>query len=48
MTQDIINLSKMWARKAWAALTHTPPPLPPRPQLAGRRGYGDGPVKPPE
>jgi hypothetical protein len=49
MTQDILNLLKAKVRKVWAAWTLAPAPsLPQRPQLDGRRGYGDGADKRPD
>ncbi len=47
MAQDIFNLLKTLARKVRGALTLAPAPAP-RPQLAGRRGYGDGGIKQPD
>lgn len=47
MVQDLIRLAKEMARKAREAFAPTPPPAP-RPQLNGRRGYGDGGIKTPD
>ena len=49
MAQNILNLAKAMVRRAWAAWTLAPaPPMPQRPQLDGRRGYGDGNIKQPD
>jgi hypothetical protein len=49
MTWDILSLAKAIVQKAREALTLAPAPsLPQRPQLNGRRGYGDGGIKQPE
>jgi hypothetical protein len=49
MAQDILSLTKTLLRKAMEALTLTPAPSrPQRPQLDGRRGYGDGGIKSPD
>jgi hypothetical protein len=46
MAQDILNLAKALIGKAWGALMPPPAPVPqPRPQLAGRHGYGDRGIK---
>ncbi len=48
MAQDILSLTKRLVRKAWEALTRIrPASLQQRPQLDGRRGYGDGGIKSP-
>jgi hypothetical protein len=48
MAQNIISLARSIMRKIWAALTPAPvPAVQPRPQLNGRRGYGDDSIKPP-
>jgi hypothetical protein len=47
MAQDTFNLLKTLVRKVRGALTLAPAPAP-RPQLAGRRGYGDGGIKQPD
>jgi hypothetical protein len=47
MVQDLIRLAKGMARKAREAFAPTPPRAP-RPQLDGRRGYGDGGIKAPD
>ena len=49
MAHDTIRLVQEFVRKAWAALMPaTAPAQPRRPQLAGRRGYGDGEIKSPD
>ena len=46
---QVIRLAREIVRKAWAALMPTTAPAQRRrPQLAGRRGYGDGEIKSPE
>jgi hypothetical protein len=48
MTQDVLSLAKSIIRKVWGALMSDPAPaVPLRPQLDGRRGYGDDNIKPP-
>lgn len=48
MTQNILSLAKSIMRKVWGALTPAPDSaVQPRPQLNGRRGYGDDSIKPP-
>jgi hypothetical protein len=47
MTQDILSLAKSVIRKVWSALTPAPA-VQPRPQLNGRRGYGDDSIKLPD
>ena len=47
MAQDIFDLLRTLVRKVRGALTLAPAPAP-RPQLAGRRGYGDGGIKQPD
>jgi hypothetical protein len=48
MARDIFDLAKALVRKAWGALTLLSAPAPqPRPQLAGRHGYGDRGIKQP-
>jgi hypothetical protein len=48
MAQDILSLTKRLVRKAREALTLIrPASLQQRPQLDGRRGYGDGGIKSP-
>jgi|1186.fasta_scaffold32690_3 hypothetical protein len=43
MVQDILGFAKLMMRRIWGALTFAKSPsLQRRPQLAGRRGYGDG------
>jgi len=47
MAQNILGLAKSIMRMVWGALTPAPAPaVQPRPQLNGRRGYGDDGVKP--
>lgn len=46
MAQNILSLAKSIMRKVWGALTPAPvPAVQPRPQLNGRRGYGDDSIK---
>ena len=48
MAQNILSLATSIMRKIWGALTSDPAPaVQPRPQLDGRRGYGDDNIKPP-
>jgi len=47
MAQNVLSLAKSIIRKIWGALTPAPAPAAqPRPQLNGRRGYGDDSIKP--
>jgi hypothetical protein len=47
MAQNILSLATSIMRKVWGALTAVPvPDVQPRPQLNGRRGYGDDSIKP--
>jgi hypothetical protein len=47
MAQDIIRLARSILHKIWEALAAAPAPaVQPRPQLNGRRGYGDDSIKP--
>jgi hypothetical protein len=48
MINDIIGFAKGLVRRVWALTVGTPAAPPERPQLNGRRGYGDGGIKPPE
>lgn len=49
MIQDILSLTKSIIRKFWGALAPAPAPVvKPRPQLNGRRGYGDDSIKLPD
>jgi hypothetical protein len=46
MAQNILSLATSIMRKIWGALTSDPAPaVPLRPQLDGRRGYGDDNIK---
>jgi hypothetical protein len=48
MAQNILSLATSIMRKIWGALTPAPVlAVQPRPQLNGRRGYGDDNIKPP-
>jgi hypothetical protein len=47
MAQDILRLARSILNKVWEALAPAPAPaVQPRPQLNGRRGYGDDNIKP--
>jgi hypothetical protein len=47
MAQNVLGLAKSIMRMVWGALTPAlAPAVQPRPQLNGRRGYGDDSVKP--
>lgn len=47
MAQGVLGLAKSIMLKVWDALTPAPAPaVKPRPQLNGRRGYGDDSIKP--
>jgi hypothetical protein len=49
MAQDILSLAKSIMHKIWGALMPAPAPaVQPRPQLNGRRGYGDDSIKLPD
>ena len=49
MAQNILSLAKSIIRKIWGAVVPVPTPaVQPRPQLNGRRGYGDGSIKLPD
>jgi hypothetical protein len=49
MAQNILSLATSILRKVWGALTPAPvPAVQPRPQLNGRRGYGDDSIKLPD
>jgi hypothetical protein len=49
MVQNILNLVETIMRKIWRTLTTDPAPaVQPRPQLNGRRGYGDDSIKLPD
>jgi hypothetical protein len=43
----IVTLAKALLNKVQVSLRLTPARLPPRPQLAGRHGYGDRKIKSP-
>ena len=49
MAQNILSLATSIMRKVWGALTPAAvPAVQPRPQLNGRRGYGDDNIKLPD
>ena len=49
MAHNILSLATSIMRKVWSALTLAPvPAVQPRPQLNGRRGYGDDSIKLPD
>jgi hypothetical protein len=49
MAQDVLGLTKLMVRKIWSALMLVPAPaVQARPQLNGRRGYGDDSIKRPD
>lgn len=49
MTQNILSFAKSIIRKIWVAWAPAPAPaVQPRPQLNGRRGYGDDSIKLPD
>jgi hypothetical protein len=49
MAQNILRLARSILNKVWEALALAPAPaVQPRPQLNGRRGYGDDSIKLPD
>lgn len=48
MVHDIMRGAKHLVERAWLALTLAPAPTKQRPQLDGRRGYGERDIKTPE
>jgi hypothetical protein len=49
MAQNILSLATSIMRKVWGALTPAAvPAVQPRPQINGRRGYGDDNIKLPD